>query len=179
MDIKHRIDLIKLLPKNPITVELGVAEGNFSLDILREWMPRKHYLVDNWGPVSGITGDGTNEQGWHDVNYSQTIHKIRDYHSIEVLRGITWEMARLVPYSSVDLVYIDACHSYECVKKDIEAWLSRVKVGGIMAFHDYFMPQYGVQQAVDNFCKEMNYEVNIIPELKSEDAGVWFKVGPK
>lgn len=174
--INHRIDLIKLLPKNPVTVELGVAEGNFSLDILREWMPRKHYLVDNWGPVSGITGDGTNEQQWHDKNYSSTLHKIREYQHIEILRGITWEMASKVPYGSIDLVYIDACHSYECVRKDIEGWISRIKIGGIMAFHDYLSPDYRVKQAVDNFCEEMNYKINIIPELKNEDAGAWFKI---
>ncbi len=176
--IKHRIDLNKLLPKNPITVELGVAESLFSRDIMKAWRPSLHYLVDAWQTIPNITGDGASDQDWHDKNYENVIKLMKPFEgSYKILRGITWEMARLVPYSSVDLVYIDACHSYECVKKDIESWLSRVKIGGIMAFHDYMSDDYGVKQAVEQFCRSMNYEVNLIPELKAEDAGAWFRVG--
>ena len=174
--MKYRIDLIKLLPNNPVTVELGVAEGNFSLDILREWKPKKHYLVDNWGPINDITGDGTNPQVWHDKNYLQTVQKVNDYKNIEILRGITWEMANFVDDNSIDIVYIDACHSYECVMKDIESWIPKVKKGGIMAFHDYLSMEYGVNQAVNEFAGKNGFSVNVIEENNTFDAGAWFRV---
>ena len=36
-----------------------------------------------------------------------------------------------------DFVYIDADHSYESVKKDIELYLPKLKKGGIIGGHDY------------------------------------------
>lgn len=37
---------------------------------------------------------------------------------------------------SLDMVFIDADHIYEFVKKDIQAWYSKVKKGGILCGHD-------------------------------------------
>ena len=48
----------------------------------------------------------------------------------------------------VDFVFIDASHTYEHVKADIEAWRSKIRRGGMLAGHDYGEP-CGVKQAVD------------------------------
>jgi predicted O-methyltransferase YrrM len=37
---------------------------------------------------------------------------------------------------SIDLIFIDADHIYEFVKKDIQSWYSKVKKGGILCGHD-------------------------------------------
>lgn len=50
----------------------------------------------------------------------------------------------------LDFVFIDADHSYEAVKKDIEAWYLKVKKGGIFAGHDY-RASPDVKKAVDEF----------------------------
>lgn len=49
---------------------------------------------------------------------------------------------------SVDFVFIDANHTYQFVKDDVNAWLPKVKKGGIIAGHDYNAP-HEVKQAVD------------------------------
>jgi glycosyl transferase family 25 len=52
---------------------------------------------------------------------------------------------------SLDFVFIDANHSYEFVKQDIEAWLPKVKPGGYIGGHDYSGSDghKGVVKAVD------------------------------
>lgn len=43
--------------------------------------------------------------------------------------------------ASVRFVYLDGSHNYEDVLADIEAWLPKVKAGGILAGHDYNQPE--------------------------------------
>lgn len=55
---------------------------------------------------------------------------------------------------SLDYVYIDADHSYEAVKADIEAWLPKIKPDGIICGHDYFEhEEFGVIKAVNEIFK--------------------------
>ena len=38
---------------------------------------------------------------------------------------------------SLDFVFIDGNHSYEFVFNDIKYWLPKVKIGAVLAGHDY------------------------------------------
>lgn len=49
---------------------------------------------------------------------------------------------------SVDFVFIDANHTYDFVKADVNAWLPKIKPGGIIAGHDYNAP-HEVERAVN------------------------------
>ena len=60
-----------------------------------------------------------------------------------------------------DIVYIDASHDYESVKKDILAWLPKVKEGGIISGDDYVSVWPGVIQAVNEI---FGNEINIVGE---------------
>lgn len=50
---------------------------------------------------------------------------------------------------SVDVVYIDADHSYDAVSADIDAWLPKIRHGGYICGHDYHDGFPGVRKAVD------------------------------
>ena len=67
-------------------------------------------------------------------------------------QGCSWEVAAHYPDESLDFVFIDAYHSYECVSRDIDAWRPKVKRGGLLAGHDYIhwqSPEFGVVRAVN------------------------------
>lgn len=57
--------------------------------------------------------------------------------------------SRKIEDNSLDMVYIDADHSYEQVMLDIRVWKPKVKKGGILCGHDYAEPLHpGVVRAV-------------------------------
>lgn len=172
--IKHRSELHKIINLSLPAAEVGVAEGLFSRDIL-QWGVDFLYMVDNWGRIPGAFGDGDSPQEWHDKNYSNAINLITPWlQKVRVLRGMSVAMSEQVPNESLGFVYLDACHTYECVIADLQAWTPKLVPGGIMAGHDYLNKAYGVFEAVRDFTHG-KYEVNAIPDIGKLHAGFWFK----
>lgn len=55
----------------------------------------------------------------------------------------------------IAFLFIDGGHSYETVQQDIEDWVPKVKMGGVVAFHDMFMPHLdGIARAVTEWWLE-------------------------
>lgn len=73
---------------------------------------------------------------------------------------------------SFDFVFVDGSHKYEDVKADIRLWLPKVRVGGIIAGHDYWSPQNecGVKKAVD----ELIPAHKLRTEATDNGWGVWW-----
>ena len=72
---------------------------------------------------------------------------------------MSWDAAVNFADESIDFVFIDADHSYESVKKDIEAWLPKIRKNGIISGHDYGNGNPSeVKQAVDE--KFDNFQLN-------------------
>ena len=62
---------------------------------------------------------------------------------------------------------IDAGHDYNSVKKDIEEWWPKVKIGGVMGGDDYaYSDTNEVKLAVEEFCKTHNLELQILDNFK-------------
>lgn len=173
--INYRRDLKELLSdiSQAVCVELGVAEGLFSRDIL-SWGVKKLYSVDLWESHPDRSGDVASPQEWHTSNYQNVKKLLSEFGDrSEILRGYTSAMAQFVANDSCDLIYVDADHSYQGVKNDIKAWWNKLKKGGIMAFHDYEMSHYGVKDAVTEFANKNGLHIYLIPENKLEDAGAY------
>lgn len=174
-DIKYRRDLHQLLSpiEEAVTCELGCAEGFFSADILA-WGVKHHYLIDVWESHPEKFGDIAHVQEWHNKNLEATKRRVEKYEGkYTILRGFTTAMAQYIPDGSLDFVNVDADHSYEGVRNDIEAYWPKLRRGGVIAFHDYQNPSYGVKQAVMEHAKRNNLEVHLLPEDKPEDAGAY------
>lgn len=177
-EIRYRRDLWKLFTRQARAVEVGVAEGNFSEDMLR-WNLQSGkpaltqlYLVDRWLEVPTQQGDASMLQSWHDRNLFVVRQRIEPFGKRAViLRGHSVQMAAKVPDQSLWLVYIDGDHSYEGCFADTRAWAPKVKPGGYIAFHDYLNMNYGVNAAVNDFARASKFEIHTIHEDKDEDAG--------
>lgn len=175
--IRYRRDLWKLFGGKPklTMAELGVAEGLFSAEMLSWPFDSILYMVDRWACVPTCKGDSSNPKDWHASNLMQAMARVESYGlRVRILRGDTVAMADSVRSGELDLVYVDADHSYEGVKRDIEAWYSKLIFGGVMAFHDFENSAYGVKQAVTEFCRSRRLQIHLLPEDKPEDAGAYF-----
>jgi len=152
--------------------EIGVFGGALSRLLLRR-DGLFLYMVDSWLPAE--------EQPEH---YART----KDYHAhlpIElqrhyyftamvntefaedrrrVLRMDSVEASRQVANGSLDFVFIDANHTYQGCTADIEAWLPKVKVGGLLCGHDYKntdFPEFEVDRAVDETVKRNGWDLDL------------------
>jgi predicted O-methyltransferase YrrM len=76
-------------------------------------------------------------------------------HCVSVIKGKSADVSKQFADASLEFVFIDASHDYESVKEDIEAWLPKVKVGGIVGGDDYQWE--GVNKAVQE----------LVPDAKS------------
>ena len=56
-------------------------------------------------------------------------------------------------FLDLDLVFIDAAHTYEAVAEDIRAWLPKVRLGGVLCGDDY--PHRGVRRAVGEALRDV------------------------
>lgn len=175
MEIKNRIQLLTLFQNGikPIVIEVGVAEGLFSRDLL-EAGAGLLYSVDNWAQQNQ-RGDGGFPQEWHDKNYENAKKLLEPYGARSImLKGRSVDMAKKIADKSVHLVYIDADHSKPGVLADSHAFWPKLITGGVMAFHDYESEDYGVKEAVMEFAAEKGLEIHLIPENSKADAGAYF-----
>ena len=81
---------------------------------------------------------------------------------VKVNRKYSYDAVKDYPDNYFNFLYIDASHLYKDVKKDLNDWLPKLKEGGLMCLHDYVNIQnFGVIQAVDEWCVEQNFKMII------------------
>lgn len=156
--------IIRRLPPNAQVVEVGVLIGVLSEYLLRQRTDITLYMVDSWRPAEQ---QPEQYRATGDLHATHSIKKVREhraqaenrashFHERAVIMPLTsLEAATEFPDASLDLVFLDADHSYQGVMADLQAWLPKVKPGGWIGGHDYRNPdpafRFGVTRAVDEW----------------------------
>lgn len=177
MIITHRVqlpNLMKQLKLPLIAIECGTASGGSACDFMDNGL--EHIIcVDNWNTIPNQKGDASMSSEWHHSNFKVAKQRLSKWgDNVTLLRGISYEMAWMIPDNSVGMLYLDSDHSYEGVFKELVAYFNKVVKGGIISGHDFLEISYGVKPAIEDFCKIYKYEINIIKENKDEDSGFYF-----
>lgn len=68
--------------------------------------------------------------------YLEASRRLREYYAT-LLRMPSVEAAQYVADGWLDFIYIDGNHTRPAVTEDLNAWIPKVKKGGIIAGHDY------------------------------------------
>lgn len=118
-----------------VVVELGTHYGYsafaFAEAAKRLGLATTITALDTW--------QGDDHAGFYDDEVFQYVQATahEDYsESIRLLRGLFTQSRPMFRESSVDLLHIDGRHAYEDVLADYTEWVSTVRDGGIVLFHD-------------------------------------------
>lgn len=192
-----RLDLFNEIKSNfedGFGVEVGTFKAEFSKFILDNWNGTL-YMVDVWRPLGDEYLDSSNHKNYQNQVYSYAMDNLQGLEDRGIMiRANSQKASEIFQDESLDFVYIDANHAYDFVVDDINYWYSKVKKGGYLWGHDYisldwyndpnFLPNqkdkhiyskdfyhgvFGVNAAVDEFCKNNNYE----PTITNEFFGTW------
>ena len=164
--ITNRIQISHLIRSlnQPKVCEVGVRHGDF-LNIIAQGNISEAYGVDIW-QNTGANGQNDNlyPQKELDRQYQATLDRFRHNDKIKIIREFSDKASELFDDEYFDFVYLDADHTYEGVKRDLNCWYSKVKTGGILSGHDYIdgeltvklghSVRFGVVDAVEEFKKE-------------------------
>jgi hypothetical protein len=144
-------------------VEIGAKEGRTTGHILKTIPDSRVIAIDPW-ITQEPNGDPTRET-YKDWDFSAIEAEFwanvgENKERCEMLRMTSAEAAddfqneahfgsnKMGGYQQADLIFIDALHDYESVKQDIELWWRRVRIGGMLALHDFNHQWPGVERAV-------------------------------
>jgi O-methyltransferase len=163
--VSTRDELLTYLPKNIKIAELGVFKGEFSHTIYNTINPSMMFLVDTF-PEHMCSGnkDGHNVV-WANLNHwhESLIKKYENCLNVKIIKTSTTDFLFSLKEDELDAVYIDADHSYEAVKQELNLSYEKVKKGGVIMGHDYTNHMFpGVVQAVNEFCKDKLLEINFL-----------------
>lgn len=141
---KGLIDLVVTLPRSLRMIEIGSYEGQSS-EIFATYFAHVT-CVDPW--ESGY--DPADVVSQVDLSHAFKVFRkrMKPYENVTVVKARSHFAADIL-VAEVDFVYIDGEHTYEAVKRDIAAWLPRVKPGGYIGGHDYSDGWPGVVSAVE------------------------------
>lgn len=155
-----------------VAVEVGTYKGEFAVSMIDRLDPVNFYAVD---PLRLYPGMNSNP-GFEFVRQSlldQLADKVNHTMSVRghtLIRETSDKASQQFEDNSVDVVYLDADHSFKGCSNDIDLWFPKVKEGGILAGHDYCNGNvakghvYGVIQAVALLVDEHNLELFLTDE---------------
>lgn len=152
MKIKNRIELAEYFNSLgfKIGAEIGVYKGYYSKILCQKIPGLKLYAIDNWGPR-------------YEHSFETAKANLKPY-GVTIIRRDSMEAAADFEDNSLDFVFIDARHTHKRVTEDIREWAKKVKKGGIVSGHDYYVfhhGSHGVIDAVNDYVKSHNFELNL------------------
>lgn len=164
-------EILRRLPEGALWgVEVGVFAGELSKRLLsREDIHLS--LVDSW--TTHGDGEYANSDDFHakltqeqQDGFYELTKKVVEFAGKRamIFREDSVEASERFTNGNTDFVFIDADHSYEGCKKDLEAWWPKVKRGGLFSGHDYENTDYtkfGVKKAVDEFADKHGLPVEL------------------
>lgn len=133
-----------------IGIELGVAKGGYSKLLMESGKFKFFFGVDMYS-------DNHNTE-----EYIHALKNVGIYSQYKLFRMTFKDALNLFADESLDFVYIDGyAHTGEDGSEAIFDWAKKVKIGGVIAGHDYHEDWPLVIDAVNDFVIRSEFELNV------------------
>ena len=123
--------------KNKIKViEIGTYKGDNAVSLIKELNIEELYLID---PYITETSESSGVNSKNISNAEKEAHnKIKNNKNLNVIwiKKSSSDCLKEIP-DNIDYIYVDGNHTYEQVKADLENYYKKLKIGGIIAGHDF------------------------------------------
>ncbi len=151
--------------------ELGVSGGRFTSFLCSRIPDLKMIAVDLWQHMPEREIAGAESYAGYDRNLQYEnfkSHVEKEFPGrVTIYRQDTVSAAQHVKDESLDFVFIDADHTFNGCKSDIEAWWPKVRHDGMMAGHDFHWPT--VKKAVTQKFNPTLFADNVWATVKSSN----------
>jgi hypothetical protein len=153
-------------------VEVGSAFGQFAGRIMATWKGTSLHLVDPWDNLPPTeypeNHAAVNFDSWR-LECEQLA--VQDPRAVLVKKRSTEALPDFKD-ASLDFVYIDGNHEYVHVMEDMMGWFPKLKRGGLLGGHDFYISKEGgafceVGLAVMRWMKERNMNFWLTPACTS------------
>jgi hypothetical protein len=156
------------IPRGATIAEIGVAHGEFSDFLIREFAPSHFYALDTfdmekipviWGTPQEVLFHGKTHYNF----YCDRFANLKD--RMTVMRGPSAVTAPTLPNASLDMIYLDAQHLYEAIALDAAVSAGKIKRDGVLVFNDYVLydpfiqAEYGVVPVVNEMLDSGQWRV--------------------
>jgi len=133
-------------------VEVGVYRGRFTATLAKRTPKMQLIGVDAWKVYPGYKDYV--ETDLETEAYADAVRRTQGYPNVKLMNAWSVDASKTFQDESIDYIFIDCNHTYEWVVEDLKAWVPKVRQGGIVMGHDYFVMKklnFGVIQAVNGW----------------------------
>ena len=137
-------------------VEVGVAAGIHSANILTKSNIEKLYCIDPYFDDLYWAKEKDGNKRYDEALL--TLDKWIKNGRAELIRKTSLDVVGGFDDNSLGFVYLDGDRSKNVFPKDVDSWLKKIKIGGILAGHDYKNKRtFMVKFMIDKFCKDNDF----------------------
>lgn len=162
-DVKFILNIIQQI-HNMTIVEIGCFYGRSTASWIKKALNNNNqvYVIDNfYGPIDENAPASKVQRSQGDQVMKQFIENMKklgiDRSSYMLWKNNSMDALIYAPNNACGMIFIDADHSYESVKKDIENWWIKIKKGFWLAGHDFQNPE--VRKAIEEFAILKSVEI--------------------
>lgn len=151
---------------------LGCSTAFLAIEARNAGKRTRIFAVDTWQGSANEPDQRKRAEG-ADLQSAWAHNVQKSGYPVNAIRMPSVDAVRQFPDESLDFVFIDAAHDYASIRKDIVAWLPKVKRGGWLGGHDYRGFWRGVRVAVEELLpyRELQFMGSCWLWQKSQPAG--------